>query len=201
MSGRSRRPDLGPLQDNGGATATQAIQASSPAHDAGGEAVDQRGVARPQGPACDIGAFELEAPAAAPGDDAPGPGADPGPNPGTGARPDDGPRAIADKVAPTFASASLAPKTFAPRKGTTIRYSLSESARVVFTIERRVGKRLVRVTRFAQSSTAGTNRKRFSGKVGRKALKPGKYRITLVATDGARNASKPKRLSFTVVRR
>jgi hypothetical protein len=59
-------PKLGPLQDNGGPTATEAIPANSPAHDAvpaGGaacESTDQRGVSRPQGPACDIGAFELE---------------------------------------------------------------------------------------------------------------------------------------------
>jgi hypothetical protein len=32
-------------------------------------------------------------------------------------------------------------------------------------------------------------------------LKPGSYRLTLVATDAAGNASKPKRLTFKVVRR
>jgi hypothetical protein len=43
--------------------------------------------------------------------------------------------------------------------------------------------------------------KKFSGKIGRRRLKPGRYRATLVATDAARNASKPKRLRFRVVRR
>jgi putative Ig domain-containing protein len=56
-------PALGPLQDNGGRTFTQALLPSSPAIDTGGfspcELVDQRGLSRPQGPACDIGAFEL----------------------------------------------------------------------------------------------------------------------------------------------
>jgi CSLREA domain-containing protein len=58
-------PRLGPLQDNGGATPTRAIGLSSAALDqgpdsgAGCPATDQRGVPRPQGPACDIGAFEL----------------------------------------------------------------------------------------------------------------------------------------------
>jgi len=52
---------LGPLASNGGPTATHALLAGSAAIDAAGlscPAVDQRGVARPQGPACDAGAFE-----------------------------------------------------------------------------------------------------------------------------------------------
>jgi hypothetical protein len=54
---------LGPLQDNGGPTPTQALLAGSPAIDhavAPCPATDQRGVARPQLAGCDIGAFELE---------------------------------------------------------------------------------------------------------------------------------------------
>jgi CSLREA domain-containing protein len=67
-------PKLGPLQNNGGATATHALLVGSPAIDAGNPATpggaapacpatDQRGIARPQGvfgaARCDIGAFEL----------------------------------------------------------------------------------------------------------------------------------------------
>jgi hypothetical protein len=53
------------LADNGGATETHALLPGSAAIDAGTPdcpppATDQRGVARPQGAACDIGAFELE---------------------------------------------------------------------------------------------------------------------------------------------
>ncbi|RIK26371.1 MAG: hypothetical protein DCC54_07320, partial [Anaerolineae bacterium] len=60
-------PNLGPLQDNGGPTQTHALLTGSAAIDAGNAAVcatapvnnlDQRGVARPQGAACDIGAYE-----------------------------------------------------------------------------------------------------------------------------------------------
>jgi CSLREA domain-containing protein len=58
-------PLLGPLANNGGATDTHALLAGSPAIDAGNNATcratDQRGVTRPQGPACDIGAFEIVA--------------------------------------------------------------------------------------------------------------------------------------------
>jgi trimeric autotransporter adhesin len=60
-------PKLGPLADNGGKTHTMglypgspAIAHGSPGGDAGTacEAVDQRGMPRPVGSACDIGAFE-----------------------------------------------------------------------------------------------------------------------------------------------
>jgi hypothetical protein len=55
-------PLLGPLGDNGGSTPTHALLDGSPAIDAGTSegcpATDQRGVARPQGSACDIGSFE-----------------------------------------------------------------------------------------------------------------------------------------------
>jgi hypothetical protein len=58
-------PGLGPLADNGGPTATMALGIGSaaidrvPASGAGCPATDERGVQRPQGGACDIGAFEV----------------------------------------------------------------------------------------------------------------------------------------------
>jgi hypothetical protein len=59
-------PLLGPLQNNGGPTWTQALLPGSPAIDAGAPpssgfdcaAKDQRGITRPIGPYCDIGAYE-----------------------------------------------------------------------------------------------------------------------------------------------
>lgn len=61
-------PKLGPLADNGGPTQTMALLPGSPAIDAvpasGANCpqTDQRGVPRPQGGACDIGAFEFAPP-------------------------------------------------------------------------------------------------------------------------------------------
>jgi CSLREA domain-containing protein len=60
-------PKLGALADNGGPTQTMALQAGSSAIDlvptsACPLATDQRGVARPQGPKCDAGAYELAPP-------------------------------------------------------------------------------------------------------------------------------------------
>ncbi|HEX6206446.1 MAG TPA: choice-of-anchor Q domain-containing protein [Solirubrobacterales bacterium] len=66
-SKQNTNPLLAGLTNNGGETDTLALLPGSPAIDAGTNAgcpaTDQRGVARPQGSACDIGAFELAAPA------------------------------------------------------------------------------------------------------------------------------------------
>jgi CSLREA domain-containing protein len=60
----STNPLIGPLQFNGGLTKTHNLLGGSPAIDAAtsgcpGAFTDQRDVARPQGPACDIGAVEV----------------------------------------------------------------------------------------------------------------------------------------------
>ncbi len=58
-------PKLGSLQNNGGFSKTMALGAGSSAIDTGNNATcapkDQRGVVRPQGAACDIGAYEVRA--------------------------------------------------------------------------------------------------------------------------------------------
>jgi hypothetical protein len=108
-----------------------------------------------------------------------------------------------------------------PRKGTTFSYSLTEPGRAVFSVERvlpgrRVGRacrpasranrmrrkciRYALAARFAQPGVAGGNRKRFSGRIGRRRLAPGSYRVTIVAKDAAGNRSKAVRATFTVVR-
>jgi hypothetical protein len=121
-----------------------------------------------------------------------------------------------------LSGAAEKPVAARPKKGTTFVYTLNEPARVVFTIAQKASGRRVRgkcrkptrrnrsarkCTRFvkrgafAQNGKLGQNRKKFSGKIGRKKLRPGRYRATLVARDAAGNRSKPKRLNFRVVRR
>jgi hypothetical protein len=144
---------------------------------------------------------------------------------------------LRDEVPPLLAAASLTNTVFAvdsrgpsetlvaarkAKKGTTFSYTLSEPARVVFTIRRRARGRKVghkcrkpthknrgkrRCTRyklsgrFAQQSVVGRNATRWSGKIGNKSLKPGRYRAALVATDAAGNHSLPRTVRFRVVRR
>jgi hypothetical protein len=109
-----------------------------------------------------------------------------------------------------------------PPAGTTIRFTLSERATVRVSFERvrpgrRSGKRCVAPTRrlakaracvrYAKAGAltrtgqdAGARSVRFSGRRGAKALPPGSYRATLVATDAAGNRSTAVRLGFTIVR-
>ena len=117
-----------------------------------------------------------------------------------------------DREAPLIRGLALRPRAFAvarrgksrgARRGTTIRYSLSEPARVTFALQRRAGGRggrYVRIGTLRQAGRAGLNRKAFNGRVGRRALRPGAYRLTLTAVDGAgnRSSSRPKR--FRIVR-
>jgi hypothetical protein len=118
------------------------------------------------------------------------------------------------------AETAVAARARKAKKGTSLLYTLSEASRVLFTIEqqqkgRKAGgkcqkpskrnktrkrcTRYVKVGAFAQDGAAGANTKKFSGKIGRRTLKPGNYRATLSASDAAGNKSQLKRLSFRVV--
>ncbi|HEV2811678.1 MAG TPA: choice-of-anchor Q domain-containing protein, partial [Solirubrobacteraceae bacterium] len=303
-------PRLAPLSANGSATLTHALAPGSaaidriPAEGAGCAPIDQRGVKRPAGAACDIGAHEVAPPgavtgpatgvtdtaariagAATPngspttyrfeygtgtgygtstpaasagrGDDAvpvsaelsglapattyhyrlvatnadgtragadqtfttaalPLPGTPPGAGPGPPTTP------ALDVTPPAFLSASVSPRRFAVRNGTTFLYAVSEPARVAFTIQRALSGRVaggrcrkpsrlnrgarkctrwVTVGGFAQQSDGTPTRRRLSGRLGGRRLRPGRYRAVLVATDAAGNRSAPRRLRFTVTRR
>jgi hypothetical protein len=216
-------PLLAPLAANGGPTQTAALLPGSPAIDAGdpagcigptGEAlsVDQRGVARPQGPRCDIGAFELVRPPVVP------------PVPPVVKPPTPVPSITALRLSPsTFRAAAKGPTIAAARRkgtGTTITYSDSLAATTSFTILRatagvRSGRRCVappkrrsrhaklkRCTRllatasFTHIDRAGANRLRFSGRAHAKKLSPGSY--TLVAIPKLGVAGKPVSAHFTI---
>jgi hypothetical protein len=107
--------------------------------------------------------------------------------------------------------------------GSAFRFRLSERAKVVVTIERalpgrKVGRRCRppsrrlrgrrRCTIYKKQGSitrrnrrAGRNVISFSGRIGLKPLRAGRYRATVAATDAAGNRSKRRRTSFTVVRR
>jgi hypothetical protein len=138
-----------------------------------------------------------------------------------------------DKTAPVLGTLNIRPKRFAVGKASTalsarkrrrapqgamVRYTLSEPARVSFTVERTVkghkkgrackarahGKPcvlLVRVATLTRSGISGANQLAFSGRLGRRKLSPGSYRLVVSAVDAAGNRSAAKTVSFTIVRR
>jgi hypothetical protein len=117
-------------------------------------------------------------------------------------------------VAPVFLGASITNRVFAvvpkargaarrkPPRGTTFRYTLSEAATVRIVIQRRrKGGRFVRRGTLKAPGKAGANKKRFGGRIRGKALRRGRYRAVLRATDATGHKAKAKRLSFRIVRR
>jgi hypothetical protein len=124
-----------------------------------------------------------------------------------------------DRLAPRVQSFSVTNKRF--RRRTRFRYTLSEPARALITIERktsgrRVGGRCrkatrrnrtrrrctlhVRVGALSQQGRAGSNALVFAGRIAGRRVPFGSYRASLVATDEAGNASRPRRTSFRIVR-
>jgi hypothetical protein len=110
------------------------------------------------------------------------------------------------------------------KRASTLRYRLSEPAKVRITFERGLpgrhrGKRCLapprapggrRCTRFvrvrgakplARSGRTGSNSLKFTGRLGGKLLPPGRYRATLVATDTGGLRSKPATAGLRIVGR
>ncbi len=101
-----------------------------------------------------------------------------------------------------FRRGSALPRAAAAPKGTVIRFRLSEAARVTYTFRRRAGRRYVRAGTLRRAGRAGRNRLRFYGRLSRRrALRPGAYRLVVVATDSAGQRSARRTASFTLLAR
>jgi Tol biopolymer transport system component len=120
----------------------------------------------------------------------------------------------ADTTAPVVAGLRMTRTRFAVARGRTARatrarrgsafvFRLSEDARTTIAIKRCVRRRCAKtVAKLSRSGTrAGSNRVAFTGRIGRKALRPGRYRATVTATDAAGNVSAPRTIRFRIVRR
>jgi DNA-binding beta-propeller fold protein YncE len=112
--------------------------------------------------------------------------------------------------APEVTGFRFTPRRFAPKpagKGARVRFELSKPASVRIALER-LRPRAHGRPRFARAGAlqrlnrpAGLNTLAFSGRIGGRALRPGRYRATLVATDAQGRRSAPRRASFTVLRK
>jgi hypothetical protein len=158
----------------------------------GNGTVDFDGDGRGLGAAPDIGADEFVSP----------PAATPAAVEPATAAPPASTRAV--DLPPVLSALSLARRAFTPGRaphGTRIRFTLSEAASVRVRISRRAGGRGHR--RRAEGSivlsgSAGRNARFFSGRIAGTALRPGRHRATLVATDPHGGRSAARSVSFTV---
>ncbi|WP_372789817.1 choice-of-anchor Q domain-containing protein [Paraconexibacter sp.] len=208
-------PQLAALGEAGGPTPTRLPLAGSPLLDAdpgcpaGG--LDQRGVARPQGGACDIGAVEVVVapPAVAPSQEQPQ-------------------QVLNPSSPPRIRSLALRPTRFRVGtrrgRGTSVRVVVADAAVLRLRVQRRVagrrvagrcrapGGRRVRSTRrcsrwvwvkgaVERPLPKGTSRVRFSGRLAGRSLRPGSYRLVArIRAAGGGSHGRALHRSFRVVR-
>ena len=126
---------------------------------------------------------------------------------------DGGESGATDRAAPVLSDARLTRRRFRVarsatavaavlRRGTVLRFRSSEAATLRIAVHRvrRTRPRLRAAGRLTRRIAAGTGRVRFSGRIGRRALRPGSYRLRLTAVDAAGNRSAARLLRFRVVR-
>jgi sugar lactone lactonase YvrE len=111
-----------------------------------------------------------------------------------------------DLTPPVISRASVKPKRFrvGRRRGTRLRFRLTETAVVTFRMERQRGRRWVHAGSFTRRRKAGRSSLRFRGRVrlGRRlrTLRRGRYRLILSAEDAAGNDSKRVGRRFRIAR-
>ena len=105
------------------------------------------------------------------------------------------------KVA-TLSGLTLSPKVFRVGRGGRVRFLLDAPAKVLFVVQRR-WRRPVRVGKsFTRRSSSGPNSFRFTGRVGGRVLKPGRYLlIATPTTDGRRGHAMKARFRVIAPRR
>jgi autonomous glycyl radical cofactor GrcA len=77
---------------------------------------------------------------------------------------------------------------------------MSEPARVRLNVQRIGGGRHIAVTSLERRGIRGENTVRFTGRVGRRTLRPGRYRVRLIATTADGRKAGPRTLAFRILR-
>jgi DNA-binding beta-propeller fold protein YncE len=118
---------------------------------------------------------------------------------------------VRDRTAPRLRGVSLRPRRLrAARRGATIaalasgatlRYALSERGALSIAIERadKRGRYRALRGRVRRTTAAGAHRLTFRARLGGRALRAGRYKLVLRASDVAGNRSAARRVAFTVV--
>jgi hypothetical protein len=118
-----------------------------------------------------------------------------------------------DTTAPVLTKLSLSRKRFRIAKapgnaaskgkagrGTLLRFSSTEAGQLSIVIEReRRGRKPTPSATLTSTIQAGRSNVAVSGRIGKKRLTPGNYRMTITARDAAGNASQATRLPFTIL--
>jgi hypothetical protein len=90
-------------------------------------------------------------------------------------------------------------------RGTRFEYSTSEPSQLEISIQRRIDFGSGTAHTFTEIASLGpdgwtfSGSLRFSGRLHGRALRPGRYRARVVATDPAGNRSAPRRVAFRIV--
>jgi uncharacterized delta-60 repeat protein len=109
--------------------------------------------------------------------------------------------AIKPTMTPRVGQAQAARRT---KRGTAFTFTLNRAAAVAIRIDRLAkakGAKARVAARLKRAAAAGANRVAFSGHVGRRVLRPGRYRATFTAVDAAGSRSTAQALTFRIVAR
>ena len=110
------------------------------------------------------------------------------------------PRHRVDTTAPVLSAVELTPKRLPTGVGARLQVASTETARLVGVVQRRRNAEWTRVGTKSWTVRAGANTRKFYGKTAQTRLRSGTYRVLLVATDAAGNASTEVRRRFHVDR-
>ncbi|MBS1870828.1 MAG: hypothetical protein JSS99_14335 [Actinobacteria bacterium] len=110
---------------------------------------------------------------------------------------------VADRTAPRISKLRIVPSAIdatKPHAHATVRFTLSERAQIRVAVRPATGRKghAARARTLVLSGRAGANRFQLGARFGGRTLRPGRYRLTLVATDRSGNRSRAVGRSFSI---
>jgi hypothetical protein len=109
---------------------------------------------------------------------------------------------VVDRTRPRITRLRIRPRRLdlaRPDPTATVRFRLSEAAQVLIIVHRAGPARATRARARVMAGRIGRNRFILRPRIGRRTLRPGAYRLTLVATDPSGNRSRPAEARFSIV--